>query len=57
MVAAKPSRLAWLAIPFHLATGLIVAWMFFQLLGLVLLRTPSEWHEGVAIEKTLLGEP
>ncbi len=53
----KLHRLAWLAAPFHLVTGLVVAWVLFYLLGLALLRTPSEWHEGTAVQKTLLGEP
>lgn len=44
---ARGPRLRWLTVPLHLLVGLAVAWTVFEFLGLVLLRTPSQWHEGI----------
>ncbi|KAB2666106.1 MAG: rhomboid family protein [Verrucomicrobia bacterium] len=48
---AQSLRMAWLAAPVHLVVGLFVAWTIFELLGWVLLRTPSAWHEGIPVER------
>jgi hypothetical protein len=53
----QPARWAWLATPLHLAVGLAVGFSLFYFLGLVLLRTPTAWHEGTAVERTLIGVP
>ena len=52
-VSTRSLRLRWLLAPLHLAIGLFVAWTLFELLGLVLLQTPSQWHEGIAAERII----
>lgn len=37
---------AWLTGPVLVLTGLVTAWLFFHVAGLVLLALPSAWHEG-----------
>lgn len=43
--------------PLQLIAGLLLAWIAFYAIGHVLLRTPSEWHEGKAAEAALIGTP
>lgn len=45
-VQRRPVRLGWLLRPVSMVVGLLVGFLFFHLLGLVLLQIPSEWHEG-----------
>lgn len=45
--AETPMRsLAWLVRPLAIAWGLLATWMVFYTLGWILLRTPSDVHEG-----------
>ena len=43
----------WLWRPVHLMIGLSISWVVFYSLGRVLLRIPSEWHEGTKAQETL----
>lgn len=59
---AEPPRRARLPlgralVPVQLGLGLGLAWAAFYLLGMVLLQTPSEWHEGKAAESWLMQFP
>lgn len=45
--AEAPMRsLAWLVRPLAVASGLLAAWMLFYALGWIVLRMPSDVHEG-----------
>lgn len=59
--AAAPARrhghLGPLLLPAQLGLGLGLAWTAFYLLGLVLLQSPSAWHEGKAFETWLMQLP
>jgi len=48
-------RLGVLLGPVALVSGFLLTWVAFYLLGQVLLKTPSEWHEGKAAEAILTG--
>ena len=50
-------RLGPVLVPLQVALGLGLAWTAFYLLGMVLLQTPSEWHEGKAFESWLMNLP
>lgn len=45
----------WLSVPVQIAAGLVLAAVVFHALGLLLLQVPSEWHEGTAVEREVLG--
>lgn len=47
--------LGWLSAPVQVLFGLGLLWGLFYLLGRLLLRIPSEWHEGQAAARLLLG--
>ena len=53
----RPLRLGFLWRPLQLGLGLGLAWAAFYVLGLVLLQTPAEWHEGKAMESWLMNLP
>ena len=55
--APRPLRLGFLWRPLQLGLGLGLAWAAFYVLGLVLLQTPAEWHEGKAMETWLMNLP
>ncbi len=54
----KPQRrLGGVLGPIALASGFVMSWVAFYLLGQILLKTPSEWHEGKAAEAFLTDTP
>jgi hypothetical protein len=56
--ATKPQRdLTRFLRPIPVIAGLALAWLVFYAVGSILLRTPSEWHEGKAAEAALIGLP
>lgn len=50
-------RLGGLLGPIALGVGFLTTWVAFYLLGQMLLKTPSEWHEGRAAEAFFLQAP
>ncbi len=55
--ANRTSRWKHLWLLLQLGSGILLTWLAFHLLGQLLLETPSEWHEGKAAERLLLGPP
>lgn len=45
----------WLTASLQAGAGLGLLWVLFYLLGWLLLRIPTEWHEGQAAARILLG--
>lgn len=43
--------------PVPVLAGIGLAWLAFYAVGSLLLRTPSEWHEGRAAEAAIIGIP
>jgi len=44
--STKERSLAWLAVAGRAAAGVLIAWLFFYLVGKLLLLVPSSFHEG-----------
>jgi len=42
---------SWLARGIHLTLGVLLTWSLFYLTGRLLLRIPSDWHEGTVVER------